>query len=272
MLNYKSDGGDQSQLNATINLPYILKSPIGLEANLSLFRKDSTFSTTSQKINLLYQISPHITTGAGFQSIQSENLQEIETLTDNSTDYTTNRFIASANYTKNQDNYFFPKKATFSINTSLGNRETDIKERQIGLEVEGSNAIVLNKKNSFFLKGVLRSLGSSNYVTNELYRFGGITSIRGFEENSIFANFLGTLNTEYRYVLNQSLYVHSLIDLAYFENDVTAQRAKLFSFGLGTGIRTKAGVLRVIIANGKNENQNFDFNNTKLHFQLAIRF
>lgn len=272
LLNYKSDGEDQSQLNATITLPYLLKSPIGLEANLSLFRKDSTFSTTSQKINLLYQVSPSIKTGAGYQFIQSENLQETLDINDNTIDYTTNKFIVSANYLKNQNDYFFPIKATFSTNASLGNRETDIKERQIGLEVEGSNAIILNKKNSFFLKGTLRSLWSSNYVTNELYRFGGITSIRGFEENSIFANFLGTLNTEYRYVLNQSLYIHSLLDLAYFENDVTSQRSKLFSFGLGAGIRTKAGVLRVIIANGKNENQNFDFNNTKLHFQLAIRF
>ena len=80
------------------------------------------------------------------------------------------------------------------------------------------------------------------------------------------------INTEYRYVLNQSLYVHSLIDLGYFENEINNQEQNLFSFGIGTGIRTKAGVLKIVIANGKNENQNFDFNNTKLHFQLAIRF
>lgn len=272
LLNYKSDGEDQSQLNATIKLPYILKSPLGIEANLSLFRKDSTFATTTQSANIFYQISPHLTTGIGYTGIQSEDLQDDFTNITNTLDYNTTKFTSNIAYLKPQDNYFFPTKATFSINASLGNRETDTKERQIGLSIHGSTIINLNEKNSVYVNNVTQSLWSDNYLTNELYRFGGITSIRGFEENSIFANFVTTLNTEYRYVLNQSLYVQSIIDLGYFENQLTEQRLTLFSFGLGAGIRTKAGVLKVIIANGKNEKQNFDFNNTKLHFQLGIRF
>lgn len=272
LLNYKSDGGDQSQLNVRVNLPYILKTPFELEAKLALFRKDSTFSITSQEANLSYKLSPVLSAGVGYQSTKSENLQEMGTIAETSADYTASKFLINGDYRITQNNYFFPNKATFSVQGSLGNRSTTIKERQVGLHINASTIINLNESNSVYLQNNTRSLWSDNFVTNELYRFGGITSIRGFQENSIFANFVSTLNTEYRYIFNQTLYVHSVIDAAYFENRINNERLTLFSFGAGAGIRTKAGVLRIIFANGKNENQNFDFNNTKLHFQLAVRF
>ena len=273
LLNYKSDGGDQSQLNATISLPYLFKSPIGTEAKLALFRKDSTFSITSQEVKAFYNISSTTKASIGYLATQSENLQDnLLTSPSSTVDYTANKLLLSGEYIKTQDQYFFPTKTHLSINSSLGNRTTDQKQQQLSAELEASTIINLNKNNLFYIRSITRSLWSDDFLTNELYRFGGITSIRGFEENSIFANFLSHINTEYRYSLNQSLYVHSLIDLGYFENKINNQEQNLFSFGVGTGIRTKAGVLKIVIANGKNENQNFDFNNTKLHFQLAIRF
>ena len=55
------------------------------------------------------------------------------------------------------------------------------------------------------------------------------------EENSLVANMYGVLNTEYRYKLGNSLYLHSVIDAAYFENQLTDQKEKLFGFGFGLG-------------------------------------
>ena len=272
LLNFKSDGGDQSQLKASIRLPYLFKTPLDIEANLSLFRKDSTFSTASQAVNLVYRLSPNLSAGVGYLSQQSENLQDELLESESTLDYRSNKLVLSGEFLKTQDNFFFPIKSQLSVLSSFGNRIAEITEQQVGVELTASSIIHLNKNNVFYIRNITRSLWSDNLLTNELYRFGGITSIRGFEENSIFANFLSTLNTEYRYVLNQSLYVHSVIDLGYFENRINNQELTLFSFGAGAGIRTKAGVLRIIFANGKNQNQNFDFNNTKLHFQLGIRF
>lgn len=272
LLNYKSDGGDQTQFKASIRLPYLFKTPLDIEANLSLFRRDSTFSTASQEVNLIYRLSPRLSAGVGYLSQQSENLQDDLQESASTLDFTSNKIVLSGEFLKTQDDYFFPTKSHLSILSSFGNRNADSNEQQVGLEFTASSIINLNKNNVFYVRNITRSLWSDDLLTNELYRFGGITSIRGFEENSIFANFLSTLNTEYRYVFNQSLYLHSVIDLGYFENRINNQQLTLFSFGAGAGIRTKAGVLRIIFANGKNENQNFDFNNTKLHFQLAIRF
>jgi Outer membrane protein len=113
---------------------------------------------------------------------------------------------------------------------------------------------------------------SDTFITNELFRFGGITSIRGFDENSIDASFFSVLNTEYRYAFNASIYMHSIIDIGYFENQVFLQKEKLYSFGIGLGLQTKAGLFKLNIANGNSNKQDFEFSNTKIHISLTSRF
>ncbi|GGG25577.1 membrane protein [Dokdonia pacifica] len=274
LLNYKSDGDDQTQLNVKATLPYLFRSPLGLETQLSLFRKDSTFSENSQEVSLFYQINANSTISLGYKSKQSEDLIE-STNTDNEIieDYTQQRILGGFTFSKLQSDFFFPIKTQFILEGEIGNRSsTAIKEEQVNFDATTSHIFQLNETNQIYLRNKTQVLLSDSYLTNELYRFGGITSIRGFEENSIFANLVSTLNTEYRYVLNSSIYVHSIIDLAYFENEITDQKEKLVSFGLGAGLRTKAGIFKINLANGKAENQTFRFSNTKLHFQLAIRF
>jgi outer membrane translocation and assembly module TamA len=123
-----------------------------------------------------------------------------------------------------------------------------------------------------YLQNTTSLLISDDYVTNELFRFGGINSIRGFAENSIDASLLSVLNTEYRYLINNSTYIHTIIDLGYFENEVIRQKEKLYSFGIGLGVSTKAGLLKFNLANGNIENQAFKFSNSKIHLSLTSQF
>ena len=130
----------------------------------------------------------------------------------------------------------------------------------------------LNYKNSIYLKNNTELLNSESYLTNELFRFGGINSIRGFNENSIDASFYSVLNSEYRYQFNQAIYLHSIIDFAYFENQIIALKQKIYSFGVGIGLQTTPGVIRFSIANGNAENQDFNFSNTKIHISISSKF
>ncbi|HAH33791.1 MAG TPA: hypothetical protein DCL52_03280, partial [Flavobacteriaceae bacterium] len=113
---------------------------------------------------------------------------------------------------------------------------------------------------------------SDTYLTNELFRFGGINSMRGFLENNIDASMFSILNTEYRYLVNQQTYLHSIIDLGYFENEILKQKEKLYSFGFGLGMTTKAGLLKFSIANGNIDGQAFKFSNSKIHLSIASQF
>ena len=132
------------------------------------------------------------------------------------------------------------------------------------------NIFELNPKNSFYVQLVAQGINSDDYLTNELLRLGGINSIRGFEENSLFASLFGLVRTEYRYRLNSSIYVHSILDAAYLENQVTAAEEKLFGFGFGFGLLTRSGLLRFNYANGKSENQKFRLSNSKVHLSLSL--
>jgi hemolysin activation/secretion protein len=135
-----------------------------------------------------------------------------------------------------------------------------------------NHIFTLNQKNSIYLQNTTNVITSDGYLTNELFRFGGINSMRGFSENNIDASLVSVLNTEYRYLLNQQTYLHSIIDVGYFENKSIDQKEKLYSFGMGLGMTTKAGLLKFSIANGNIDGQAFKFSNSKIHLSLASQF
>ena len=113
-------------------------------------------------------------------------------------------------------------------------------------------------------------------MINELFRFGGINSIRGFEENSLQANFLATILTEYRHTLSPSLYIHSIVDYGFFEDKTilqkNGQRENLLSLGLGVGLQTKNGLLKLAFANGKKNNDNLTFYNSIVNIYYNVKF
>lgn len=274
ILNYKADGGDQSQLHLKTKLPYLFKSPLGIEASLNLFRKDSTFSTTQQSLDLVYQLNQKNHLTLGYESEQSENLNDnTTTQLVNLEDFTSKRLTTSFTHQNLSTDLFFPTKRRLYFRAAFGNREiTENLDKQISLTAILENEFTLSDKHSIFAKNTTQYLSSNNFLTNELYRFGGILTLRGFEENSLLANLYNTLNTEYRYKLNEGIYINSILDLGYLENRIEKTKRKLYSFGLGTGIQTKAGILKLNIANGLFDNQEFRFSDTKLHMILEVRF
>lgn len=272
-LNYKSDGEDQSQLKLKASLPYILKTPLGIESSLSIFRKDSTFSTTDINIQAYYQPTTNHKIATGYNYTISENLLTNQETEQNVADFKTTTGHLEYQYTKRSNDYFFPITTQFHIQTYYGTRIANMtKTPQTQILLKMKRIFNFNNKNSIYISGSFNSLFSKNYITNELFRLGGITSIRGFEENSIFTNLSGIINSEYRLKLSNSLYINTVTDGGYTENNITNEKNYLLSLGAGAGIRTKAGLLQINIANGKFNNSPLDFSNTRLHLILAVRF
>ncbi|OOG76222.1 BamA/TamA family outer membrane protein, partial [Flavobacterium sp. A45] len=114
------------------------------------------------------------------------------------------------------------------------------------------------------------------YLTNELYRFGGTNSIRGFAENSLQANFLIVLMTEYRYLISQNLYFNSILDYSYYEDQTITLKEnineKLLGIGIGLGVQTANGLLKFAITNGKTKNEEIKFYNTNITLSYNVKF
>lgn len=271
--NYKSDESQQKNFDLSLKLPYLFNSPLGIEGSLNIINRDSTFSNTKQKIKLFYQLDSNSSFNLGTESTISSNLRESD-ININVLDYNSNFNTIGYQYLKRQNNEpLFQIKSLLNAEFGIGSRKTSIiNENQSLLNITGQHIFNLNNKNSLFIKGQINILNSDSYLENELIRFGGINSIRGFAENSITATNLYILNTEYRYKLSPSLFVNTIVDFGTFKNNLLNQDEKLYGFGLGFGVLTKGGLLRFIYANGKNQNLPFSFSNSKIHLSLTTVF
>lgn len=270
---YKSDENDQQTFEINTKIPYLFNTPIGIDLALRIFKKDSSFTTANQNAKLNYQINAKHKISTGINSTTSSNLLNTSQ-NENINDYQSNFYTLNYQYLSlNSNNLLFPVKSKFHIEGGLGNRKTNInKQQQTQFTLEAFKILYLNTKNSFFLRTNNALLSSNEYFENELYRFGGINSIRGFEENSIYANLFSVINTEYRYQLSNNIYINTIFDAAYFENDITSEKEKLFGYGIGLGILTKSGLFKLNYANGKFEDSNFKFSNSKIHISLKTKF
>lgn len=272
-LNYKSDGNEQQNFRVRLSVPYIFRTPLGIETELKIFKRDSTFLTSNQFAKINYQINTKSKAHVGYKSYQSDNLRNESHTNLLVEDYKSKFLLTGYSFIKNQNNILFPIKSMFQINFEIGTKNNNsTKESQLRAETLFYYIFNLNLKNSILLKNNSRLLSSDTYLTNELYQFGGVNSIRGFNENSIDASFFTVLNTEYRYQFNNNLYLHSIFDIAYFENQNIALREKLYSFGFGIGLQTTSGIIKFGIANGNTENQDFNFSNTKIHISITSKF
>ncbi|MCK7591948.1 outer membrane protein assembly factor [Subsaxibacter sp. CAU 1640] len=269
---YKSDENEQKTFDLKANLPYLFGSPLGTEFGLNIFKRDSSFVTVFQSAKVQYQINPRNLISVGIDATTSTSLL------DNSTnfvqDYKSVFYNTNYQYTKRQKyDKLFPINLQLDISFGFGKRTVaDLNEDQTKFGLDTYKIFNLNNKNSIYMRLAGAIINSDSYFENELYRFGGINSIRGFEENSLAANLFSVLNTEYRYRVNNSLYVHSILDASYFENQTFDVKEKLFGFGFGFGLINKAGLFRFNYSNGKTQNQSFKLSDSKIHLSLTATF
>ncbi len=278
---WKSDGNDQKTFNASIELPYLFKTPIGLKAQIQLFRQDSTFQNTKTAIDLSYFTNYNTRFYIGYQTTESSDIQN--SIGTSISDFNNSFLTSSFNYTKlDLTNFTFPIKSNFSITAGIGKREINNKpentnkSNQFFFNIQATHNFTLNKKNIININSQNYYLQSNRYLANELFRFGGLNSIRGFTENSLQAYFATSILTEYRYLLSTNLYVHSILDYSIYKNksdiEQTDNTEKLLGIGLGFGLQTKNGLLKFAIANGSTEDQEIEIYNTIIHICYNVKF
>jgi outer membrane protein assembly factor BamA len=272
-IQYKSTQSSQKLFQASVNMPYLFNTPVGLDLQLNIFKQDSSFTTINQTAKLNYQINSKHKLFIGLKSTESNNLSTTN-LSLAVSDYKSNYVTLGYEFTKPQYyNVLFPINSNLNIETGFGKRKNlDTTEKQTQLILDVFKIFNLNQKNSTYLHFNSSILLSDNYFENELFRFGGINSIRGFNENSILGTSYGIFNTEYRLQLSSTIYIHSIIDLATIENKIIDTKEKLFAYGFGFGILSNAGLLKLNFANGKTNNQKFKFSNSQLHLSLTSNF
>lgn len=280
-LYWKSDGNQQKTFNTKIEIPYLFQSPIGIKAQLNIFKQDSTFQNTKTDINLGYYLNYNSKIYLGYQSTESSDIQN----TNNSTisDFNNAYVTTTYDFQKSDfENPIFFNKAFIAASFGFGNRttnnsiETVGKSSQFFTNVNLKYNFQLNPKNFININSQNFLLKSENYISNELFRFGGMNSIRGFLENSLQANFATMLLTEYRYLISPNLYIHSILDYSLYQDQTSVsnknQIKKLLGLGIGTTIQTTSGILRINLSNGAERASDLQFYNTIVNICYNVKF
>ena len=271
-LYWKNDGNKQTSFNIGTELPYIFKSPIGIKANLKIFKQDSTFQNTVTDLNLGYYFAYNTKAFVGYQKTTSVDIQNTNSFSLN--DFT-NTFLTSSfeHLELNPDSFIFPEKAKVFVKFGTGNRTiASQKTSQFFTQLDLNYNFNLNQKNSIFVRNQTFYLQSDDYVINELFRFGGINSIRGFNENSLQANAYTGIIAEYRYLLASNLYLHSITDFGYFQDKTSNIEDRLLGLGFGFGLFTKNGLFNLVYANGSTSEQAIKLSNSIVHISFKTNF
>ncbi|MDO7873449.1 BamA/TamA family outer membrane protein [Hymenobacter sp. ASUV-10] len=120
------------------------------------------------------------------------------------------------------------------------------------------------------------SLINERLFKNDLFRVGGLNSLRGFAENLFYASTYAVTTAEFRQFTGADSYVFLFVDQAYLRQDIPTERYDDFPTGMGAGLsfRTPAGLFQFVYSVGqsKEARQSFALGNSKVHFGLTSRF
>lgn len=270
LIYWKDNGEDQKTISLNLELPYVFKSSFGWKSSLQILTLKNTFQNTQLNTNINYYLNFYSKATLGFETTNTTPIAETNPLIQNSTrnfwnvGYDFQNFHSRNNTLENiriQSRYGFGKRKATTSN---------LDQQHVHIEIEKN--IWLHPKHIINIQTQHFYLASQNYLSSELFRFGGLNSIRGFNENSLQGHLMSNLLTEYRLYLDAKSYVHSIFDYGYAKDDTTQSTNQFKSIGLGLGIKTKNGIMRILYANGSTNNQPFNISNSIVHIGFKSSF
>ncbi len=290
-LNWQSPQGASQNLYLHFAYPYLFNSPIGIDYEFKLLKQDSTFVNVRNKPGLLFLINglDYIKISGDFYSSstlesQSSNLPKNPAILD----FKSQIFNLEVNF-KRLDYIFNPRSGwaarlsggygarniirQYNISDSFYD-SIPLKTNQLKLSLQLQYFIPLFRRQTLLLSNKSALLDGSYLLENELFRIGGFSDLRGFDEISIYASTYSIFTIEWRMLLEKNSYINVFWNGAYVENkhrDIKNYDQPM-GFGAGISFETKAGILNLSYAVGRQQGNPFEFNKSKVHFGYTARF
>ncbi|MEM9674423.1 MAG: BamA/TamA family outer membrane protein [Bacteroidota bacterium] len=286
------------QLAITYDHPNLLRSPLGIGFNFSLLKEDTLFLNRNVNLNVSYVSgsSQRITAFGDWRSsrLTGENSFTTETVAPPLADVSIQG--GGLRYEWNQvDRLLFPRRGySLSISGRGGRKSVSfwtqedaqndlltyqtVESDQWAGELSFAQYYMLGSSVGLFHR--LRGAGllDEQLFLNELYRLGGIKSLRGFNDNWFFASQFALSNLELRWLLEPESaipsYLFAFYDQAWLREEYQGYRGVDVPLGIGAGISvsTSAGLFSLVYALGKSQDQELNFSTSKVHFGYISRF
>jgi outer membrane translocation and assembly module TamA len=277
-LNWRSIQPQTQALNLKFVYPYLFQSPFGIDARFNLFKRDSSFLDVKSNFGIQYQLSDGSLLKAFYQLSSSDllygaansSLSKLSKVRSNS--YGLSFFRRKLDYLPN------PMKGTsLLVEVSVGSRKTSLDSVKNSLmsriNLHYQHYFQLSGRNILKLGANFETYYAPEIFQNELYRFGGINSFRGFNEEELFASTKLITTLEYRFIVDRNSNAFLFYDQAFYENNALKYlKDNPFGIGAGFSFGTKLGIFTISYALGKQLNNNLDFRSGKIHFGYTAYF
>lgn len=279
-------------LKAKVIYPFVLKTPFGIDANIKLYKRDTTFIDVQLNGGIQYLLS-----GGNYFKVfvNNRNTNLISTsqlkFATKLPDYTDVKIYSyGIGFKYEKTDYRLNPSKGFSLiaNTSAGNKIITInpnipeklydgivlKTAQYQFDFSGAIYLPVSKRNVISITNKTAGIFGKSMFQNEVFRIGGIATLKGFDEESIFASSYSISALEYRFLLDRNSYFFGFFNAAYYEKRIINEFVHDTPYGFGTGLsfETKAGIFNITYALGKQFDNPILLRAAKIHFGIISVF
>jgi len=290
--NWRKLEAKTQDLNFHFNFPFLFNTPFGFDYQLQLFKKDTSYLTLTNNlgIQVLFNGYNHV---KAFYENQTSNLLSTEGLEFATTlpeyaDITTSLYGLGMGYSKLDYRYNPQKGYHFDLSGAIGSKKIrknsnvnqalydsiPLSSTLYRLHLDAALFIPLFRSSTLMIGNQSGYLENENLFENELYRIGGLKTLRGFDEESITASAYSIFTLEFRYLFDVNSFFHLFFDGAFYERNANSGYFRDTPYGVGAGVNfeTRAGIFALSYALGSSEGHPFQFKSAKIHFGLMARF
>jgi len=291
-LNWKKPEPLSQDLKIRFNYPFLFSTPFGADLFFSLFKKDTTYLDVIRSIGIQYIIHGNNTLRAFVNFKESTLLStsafQFATSLPAFADISTTQY-GLALHAEHLDYRLNPRSGfsldadarigdkTIHKNSDLNPAIYDtlkLRSTSYHATLQADYFFPLAKQ-SVLVPGVKAAYQFSPVIfRNELWRIGGLKTLRGYDEESITASLYVIGNLEYRLLLEQNSYLLAFVNSAYFRDqsrNAPVPSGDRLGFGAGITFETRLGIFSFIYALGR-ENGQVLLRNGKIHFGIVSTF
>ncbi len=263
-------------------VPYLFKSPLMVDGRLHIYKRDTSFTS----VKLMAGVGVLLPRNQRIRAFVERNRS------DQLTTYYTAGAIRNSQQSlyglsaqlENLDYRWNPRKGVqLQTEFAAGFRETVnsqaeadnlVRRPMSRMDGQFDYYIPILRKQTLVLSAKGGAIFSDSLFENEVMRIGGLRTIRGINEESIFATAWGVSTLEYRFILEENSAAYLFLDQAWYEYRSVMRylRDTPLNVGVGFNFDTKAGIFTFNYALGKQFDNPVLLRNGKISFGFRSLF
>lgn len=252
--------GRQS-LQCEADFPCLLRTPFGLNGQFSLLKNDTDYYTLSLPIGIRYQLWGQQYLQASYRYETSRSTQKSAS-SDGISDYLIRLYGLRLHLGKTDDARIPRRGYLLDLQGEAGQKRA-LSESAATLAIRGkvqeAYYIPVGRRWAVAQRFEGGWKADRTLYESDLFRLGGLHSLRGVDEQSLRASAYAFLSGEIRWFLDKNTFFQVFADGGWYEQKGTGDYLRDLPLGIGAGLTlyTKAGLLSLNYAVAAQHGQGF---------------